>query len=109
MFIGLQLIASFRWKIHFADFSQAFTQGGQLVCEEPLFCEIPVHELPGIEPGSMVATKKTVYGITDAPFAWNRHLDPTLQSFGVQAVNLRSSFYTLHLDKPTAGCHHGCD
>lgn len=37
MMLGLQLISSMKWIIHFADFSQAFMQGGDLTREQPLF------------------------------------------------------------------------
>ena len=42
--MGLQAISSKQWKMHFADFSQAFMQGDQLQREEPLFCEPPERE-----------------------------------------------------------------
>lgn len=104
MFIGLQLIASFGWTVFFADFSQAFMQGGELIRNEPLFCEIPVHEeLPDVEPGSLVAVKKTVYGLTDAPSAWNRHLDKALQGLGYRPSILDPCLYTLHVQEQFHG------
>ena len=95
-FLGLQIIASKRWKMHFADFSQAFMQGGQLSCQEPLYCEMP-HGGPidGMNRESLIEIHKTVYGLTDAPFAWNRHLDQELQSLGYVPHVLDPCFYTL--------------
>ena len=45
---ALQLIASHRWRLHFADFSQAFMQGGELERDEELYCELPPDGVPGI-------------------------------------------------------------
>ena len=76
MFMGLQLLASHQWRMHFADFSQAFMQGDLLQRNEPLYCELPSNlskMIPDIAPGSLIHIKKTVYGLTDAPYRWNQH------------------------------------
>ena len=80
--MGLQVISSNKWRIHFADFSQAFMQGDSLTREEPLFCEPPDSKLLGLAQGSLIEIRKTVYGLVDAPFRWNQHLDRELQNLG---------------------------
>ena len=85
MFMGLQLLASHQWRMHFADFSQAFMQGDLLQRNEPLYCELPSNlskMIPDIAPGSLIQIKKTVYGLTDAPYRWNQHLDKQLKELG---------------------------
>ena len=39
--MGLQAISSMNWRMHFADFSQAFMQGDMLKRDDPLYCEPP--------------------------------------------------------------------
>ena len=95
MFLGLQVITSHQWQLHFADFSQAFMQGDTIDRQEPLFCEIPCDQIDGVEPGSLVQIMKTVYGLTDAPYQWNRHLDGALQSLGYRPSILDACLYML--------------
>eukprot|EP00435_Cladocopium_sp_Y103_P073668 s52_g44.t1 len=94
--LGLQVLASKRWRMHFADFSQAFMQGDGLQREQPLFCEPPVKDLPGVQPGSLIQICKTVYGLVDAPYRWNQHLDKLFKSMGYQPSLLDACCYMLH-------------
>ena len=80
--LGLQVLASQKWRMHFADFSQGCIQGDGLCGEQPLFCEPPLKELPGVQPGSLIQICTTVYGLVDAPFRWNQHLDQLFKSMG---------------------------
>lgn len=99
MFMGLQIIASQQWRLHFADFSQAFMQGDPLQRNEPLYCELPSNLsrlMPEIAPGSLIHIHKTVYGLTDAPFRWNRHLDQQLKQLGYVPSLLDPCLYLLH-------------
>ena len=103
MFLGLQLIASKRWRIHFADFSQAFMQGGLLDRSEPLFCEMPTGgPVTGVDSTCLLQINKTVYGLTDAPHAWNQHLDQALRSLGYRPSILDPCLYLLD-DKSQPG------
>ena len=96
--LGLQVLASKHWRMHFADFSQAFMQGDGLQREQPLFCEPPMKDLPGVQPGSLIQICKTVYGLVDAPFRWNQHLDQLFKSMGYQPSLLDPCCYMLHSD-----------
>ena len=94
--MGLQAISSMRWRMHFADFSQAFMQGDSLKRDEPLYCEPPERELLGLPPNCLIEIKKTVYGLVDAPYRWNRHLDKTFQDMGYKPSILDPCCYLLH-------------
>lgn len=95
-FLGLQMIASKRWRVHFADFSQAFMQGSALNRHSPLYCELPTGgPVPGIDSQCLIQIHKTVYGLTDAPFAWNRHLDKALRSMGYRPSVVDPCLYML--------------
>ena len=60
--MGLQDISSKPWRIHFADFSQAFMQGDLLQRHAPLYCAPPGRELLGLSPNCLIEIRKTVYG-----------------------------------------------
>lgn len=100
-FLCLQIIASMKWRLHFADFSQAFMQGGWMKRDEPLYTEQPKEGLPGIEPGILLKVLKTAYGLTDAPAEWNRHIDSKLKQLGYVPSTL-DRVYFLH-DKNQSG------
>ena len=94
--LGLQVLASKHWRMHSVDFSQAFMQGDGLQRDQPLFCEPPVKDLRGVQPGSFIHICKTVYGLVDAPFRWNRHLDKLFKSMGYEPSLLDACCYMLH-------------
>ena len=103
LFLGLQVVASHQWVLHFADFSQAFMQGSDISRSEPLFCEIPCADIDGVEPGSLVMIRKTAYGLTDAPFQWNQHLDKALHQLGYKPSILDACLYMLHIGDALQG------
>ena len=108
MFMGLQLLASHQWRMHFADFSQAFMQGDLLQRNEPLYCELPSNlskMIPDIAPGSLIHIKKTVYGLTDAPYRWNQQWDKQLKELGYVPSLLDPCLYLLH-SKDSQGSPH---
>eukprot|EP00435_Cladocopium_sp_Y103_P008670 s753_g2.t1 len=94
--MGLQAISAMRWRMHFADFSQAFMQGDSLKRDAPLYCEPPERELLGLPPNCLIEIRKTVYGLVDAPYRWNRHLDQAFQSLGYRPSLLDPCCYLLH-------------
>ena len=94
--MGLQAISSCNWRIHFADFSQAFKQGDTLKRDSPLYCEPPGQELSGLPPGCLIEIWKTVYGVVDAPHRWNQHLDATFKSLGYHPSILDPCCCLLH-------------
>ena len=102
--MGLQAISSKPWRIHFADFSQAFMQGDLLQRHAPLYCEPPGRELLGLSPNCLIEIRKTVYGLLDAPYRWNQHLDATFRALGYTPSILDPCCYLLHSkdsDRPT--------
>ena len=100
--MGLQAISSMQWRIHFADFSQAFMQGDVLRRDQPLYCEPPERTLLGVPPGCLLEIRKTVYGLVDAPYRWNQHLDSALQKLGYRPSILDPCLYMLHSQKETS-------
>eukprot|EP00435_Cladocopium_sp_Y103_P035426 s3103_g9.t1 len=94
--LGLQAISSQQWRLHFADFSQAFMQGDSLKRDAPLYCEPPERELLGLPNNCLIEIRKTVYGLVDAPYRWNQHLDQTFKSLGYLPSLLDPCCYLLH-------------
>eukprot|EP00435_Cladocopium_sp_Y103_P020687 s58_g5.t1 len=94
--MGLQAISSKHWRAHFADFSQAFMQGDSLKRDAPLYCEPPERELLGLPCNCLIEIRKTVYGLVDAPYRWNQHLDQTFKSMGYVPSILDPCCYLLH-------------
>jgi hypothetical protein len=94
--MGLQAICSKQWRMHVADFSQAFVQGDSLQRNAPLYCEPPERELLGLPSKCLIEIRKTVYGLVDAPFRWNQHLDKTFKSMGYIPSILDPCCYLLH-------------
>lgn len=96
--LALQVMASKKFVPHFADFSQAFMSGDQITRE--LYCELLgagiISELDGVQKGSWIRILKTVYGLTDGPFAWNRHLDRRFNLMGHKPSDCDSCVYLLH-------------
>ena len=94
--MGLQAISSRQWKTHFADSSQVFMQGDSLKRNAPLYCEPPEHEILGLPPDCLIQFCKTVYGLVDAPYPWNQHLDATFKGLGYVPSILDPCCYLLH-------------
>ena len=98
LYLALQVMASKNFVPHFADFSQAFMSGDQIARE--LYCELPgadiISELDGVPKGSLIRILKTVSGLTDGPFAWNRHLDRRFKLMGYKPSDCDPCVYLLH-------------
>lgn len=101
--VGLQIIASMKWKLHSCDFSQAFMQGDVLARTEPLYSEQPKEGMPNVQPGCLIKILKTVYGLTDAPYRWNQHLDNRLRKEGYRPSILDPCLYFLHVQGKLEG------
>eukprot|EP00435_Cladocopium_sp_Y103_P029748 s1932_g7.t1 len=67
-----QLIASFKWRLGFLDFTQAFHSGDQI--QRLLFATQPREGIPGLSPSQLLQLEKVCYGLTDGPLAWFVHL-----------------------------------
>ena len=100
---GLQIIASMQWKLHSCDFSQAFMQGDVIARTEPLYSEQPKEGMPNVQQGCLIKILKTVYGLTDAPYRWNQHLDNRLRKEGYRPSVLDPCLYFLHLQGKLEG------
>jgi len=77
----LALAAQEGWKVHHMDVKSAFLNGD-------LKEEVYVRQMPGFavagEEGKVYRLKKALYGLRQAPRAWNAKLDITLKKMGFQ-------------------------
>jgi hypothetical protein len=95
--VVLQALASRKWKIGFLDFTQAFMSGKPIErASGPLYCEQPKGGVPGADPQSLIQLLKTVYGLTDGPYAWFCNLDEELQKMGYRPSTLDPCLYLLY-------------
>jgi hypothetical protein len=70
------LAAQEGWCVHHMNVKSAFLNGD-------LKEEVYVHQPPGIMiPGKVLCLRKTLYGLRQAPRAWNTKLDSTLKGMG---------------------------
>ena len=67
-----QLITSYRWKIGFLDFTQAFHSGDAIT--RTIYATQPREGVPGMKPGQLIKLEKVCYGLVDGPYAWYQHL-----------------------------------
>ena len=67
-----QIITSYKWKIGFLDFTQAFHSGDAI--NRIIYANQPREGIPGMHPGQLVKLEKVCYGLVDGPYAWYQHL-----------------------------------
>ena len=95
MMVATQLIASFRWRLGFLDFTQAFHAGDQI--DRELYSEQPREGVPGMVPGQLLKLLKTCYGLTDGPYAWYQHIMRALtKEFGYTQSRADPCLFYLH-------------
>jgi len=85
MNVILAFIAMKRWALNVMDVEGAFLQGDEM--ERPngeLYAELPTGGIPGVEDGSLIRLKKSVYGLCDAPVSWYWHFRKTLERLGME-------------------------
>jgi hypothetical protein len=77
----LALAAQEGWRVHHMDVKSAFLNGD-------LKEEVYVHQPPGFaipdKEGKVLRLRKALYGLQQAPRAWNAKLDSTLQRMGFE-------------------------
>eukprot|EP00435_Cladocopium_sp_Y103_P011110 s283_g2.t2 len=101
-----QIIASFRWRLGFLDFTQAFHSGDPI--NRLLFAEQPKEGIPGMVPGQLVQLLKTCYGLTDGPFAWFSHIKRFLiEELGYTQSIADPCVFMLHTGTGTQRRLHG--
>jgi hypothetical protein len=75
----IALAAQFGWKIHQMDVKSAFLNGDFI--EEVYVSQPPGHEKDG-QSSKVYKLRKALYGLRQAPRAWNSKLDATLVELG---------------------------
>ena len=101
----IQLNACLGNEVSLLDIANAFIQGTRL--SQPkgkLFVEAPRDGLPGVAPGSLIELVRPIYGLNDAPMAWNRELCDFLVSQGWVPLECDSCFMVL---RGADGCAEG--
>jgi Reverse transcriptase (RNA-dependent DNA polymerase) len=78
------------WLLHHMDVKSAFLNGELL--EEVYVTQPPGFEVKGSE-FKVMKLHKALYGLKEAPRAWNSKLDSTLSSFGFQRSKLEHAVY----------------
>jgi hypothetical protein len=73
------LVAQEGWRVHHMDVKSAFLNGD--LKEEVYVHQPPGFTIPGKE-GKVLRLRKTLYGLRQAPRAWNAKLDSTLKGMG---------------------------
>jgi hypothetical protein len=87
----IALVAQEEWEVHHLDVKSAFLNGD---LQEEVFVEQPVGF---IKPGKghlVLRLRKALYGLHQAPRAWNAKLDDTLLSFGFSRSPSEPAIYT---------------
>uniref|UniRef100_A0ACD5WYF1 Uncharacterized protein n=1 Tax=Avena sativa TaxID=4498 RepID=A0ACD5WYF1_AVESA len=86
----LALAAHSRWEVHHMDVKSAFLNGD-------LIEEVYVQQPPGfVDSGNedkVLKLKKALYGLRQAPRAWNAKLDASLASLGFERCPLEHALY----------------
>jgi hypothetical protein len=86
----LALAAQEGWRVHHMDVKSAFLNGD-------LKKEVYVHQLPGFEipgkEGKVLRLRKALYGLRQAPRAWNAKLDSTLKGMGFELSPHEATVY----------------
>jgi hypothetical protein len=73
------LAAQEGWRVHHMDVKSVFLNGD--LKEEVYVHQPPGFAIPGKE-GKVLRLRKVLYGLRQAPQAWNAKLDPTLKGMG---------------------------
>jgi hypothetical protein len=84
------MAAQFDWKIHQMDVKSAFLNGDLI--EEVYVSQPPGHEVEG-QSSKVYRLRKALYGLRQAPSAWNSKLDATLTELGFEKCPSESGLY----------------
>jgi hypothetical protein len=91
----LAIAAHHNWEVHHLDVKSAFLNGD--LEEEVYVSQPPGFIIDGME-GKVLRLKKALYGLRQAPRAWNAKLDNTLLSLGFTRSPSEHAVYTRGKD-----------
>ncbi|KAE8767964.1 hypothetical protein D1007_60605 [Hordeum vulgare] len=86
----LALAAHSGWKVHHMDVKSAFLNGD---LEEEVYVHQPAGYIDGDSPSKVLKLRKALYGLRQAPRAWNAKLDETLTKLGFRRCPLEHALY----------------
>jgi hypothetical protein len=86
------LAAQEGWRVHHMDVKSAFLNGD--LKEEVYMHQPPEFVIPGKE-GKVLRLRKALYGLRQAPWAWNAKLDSTLKGMGFGQSPHEAAIYRL--------------
>jgi hypothetical protein len=75
----IALMAHKRWEVHHMDVKSVFLNGDM---REEIYIEQPTSFIIASKEHKVIKLKKALYGLHQAPRAWNVKLDDTLLSLG---------------------------
>ena len=90
-----QHAASWQSDLVQGDVTQGFMQGDLDPKAGAVYLSLPRGGLPGVEPGSLIRLKKSVYGLAEAPRAWWCKLRTALQDAGFVESRLEKATFAL--------------
>ncbi|KAI3813170.1 hypothetical protein L1987_17887 [Smallanthus sonchifolius] len=87
----LAVAAYNEWEVHHLDVKSAFLHGDLM---EEVYVSQPEGFVKTGSEGKVYKLSKALYGLRQAPRAWNMKLDHTLKSLGFEKCNLEQAVYT---------------
>nr|GEX43537.1 ribonuclease H-like domain, reverse transcriptase, RNA-dependent DNA polymerase [Tanacetum cinerariifolium] len=87
----LALAAYHGWQVHHLDVKSAFLQRD---LKEEVYVTQPEWFVQPVDSGKVYKLIKALYGLRQAPRAWNVKLDQTLKSLNFKRCNLEQAIYT---------------
>jgi hypothetical protein len=92
----LALAAHNKWQVHHMDVKSAFLNGE---LEETVFVQQPPGLTQGDDQGKVLRLNKALYGLRQAPRAWNAKMDASLHTLGFSKSKLEHAVYRKGDDK----------
>jgi hypothetical protein len=87
----LVIAAHLSWEVHHMDVESAFLNGE---LKEVMYVQQPPRFIDENNPGKVLRLHRALYGLRQAPRAWNAKLDSTLLSLGFKRCISQHGIYT---------------
>lgn len=87
----LAVAAHFGWAVHHMDVKSAFLNGE---LEEEMYVSQPPGFVDDTHPRKVMRLNRALYGLCQAPRAWNAKLDASLQQLGFKRSTTEHAVYT---------------
>ena len=92
----LAVAAQSGWQVHHMDVKSAFLNGDLI---EEVYVQQPPGFIDDKHGGQVLRLRKALYGLRQAPRAWNAKLDDSLQSLGFERCPQEHALYRRGNDK----------